>query len=308
MRYALGNSLNIPAVKMLKVNGIDAMVATASAMGITTFTKPQDYGLSLTLGGAEVKMIDMAEAFGVFANQGYKINLQPILKITDKNGKVLEKYTPPTSPIFGKKVIPEGVAFIISNILADNGARLLEFGDNSQLKIPGQNVSVKTGTTNDYKDNWTIGYTPSYLVAAWVGNNDNTAMSGLVSGITGAAPIWNDIMSDLLKDKTPEPILQPPSVIQKNVCSDTGLLPPPPGSGPSCPTRLEYFVKGTEPTKGQVGNEKVWVDKTTQDLPAKGQTDNLDSKDEVIYTDPTGDRYCLTCPHPTPSPTPTPAH
>jgi 1A family penicillin-binding protein len=308
MRYALGNSLNIPAVKMLKVNGIDAMVATASAMGITTFTHPENYGLSLTLGGAEVKMVDMAEAFGVFANQGYRINLEPILKITDKSGKVLEKYTPPTSPIFGQKVIPEGVAFIISNILADNGARLLEFGDNSQLKIPGQNVSVKTGTTNDYKDNWTIGYTPSYLVAAWVGNDDNTAMSGLVSGITGAAPIWNDIMSHVLKGKTPEPILQPPSVIQKNVCSDTGLLPPPPGSGPSCPTRLEYFVKGSEPTKGQVGSEKVWVDKTTQDLPAKGQTDNLDSKDEVIYTDPVGDKYCLTCPHPTPSPTPTPTH
>jgi 1A family penicillin-binding protein len=308
MRYALGNSLNIPAVKMLKANGIDAMVATASAMGITTFTHPENYGLSLTLGGAEVKMVDMAEAFGVLANQGYKINLEPILKITDKNGKVLEKYTPPTSPIFGKKVIPEGIAFIISNILADNGARLLEFGDNSQLKIQGQSVSVKTGTTNDYKDNWTIGYTPSYLVAAWVGNDDNTAMSGLVSGITGAAPIWNDVMSHVLKDKTPEPILQPPSVIQKNVCSDTGLLPPPPGSGPSCPTRLEYFVKGSEPTKGQVGSEKVWVDKTTQNLPAKGQTDNLEAKDEVIYTDPVGDRYCLTCPHPTPSPTPTPTH
>ena len=199
MRYALGNSLNIPAVKMLKANGIEAMIATASAMGITTFTNPQNYGLSLTLGGGEVKMIDMAEAFGVFANEGYRINLHPILKITDKNGKILEKYTPPASPIFGKKVLPDGVAFIISDILADNGARLLEFGDNSQLKIPGQTVSVKTGTTNDFKDNWTIGYTPSFLVATWVGNNDNTPMSGLVSGITGAAPIWNDIMSYLLK-------------------------------------------------------------------------------------------------------------
>ena len=307
MRYALGNSLNIPAVKMLKANGVEAMVATASAMGITTFIHPEDYGLSLTLGGAEVRMVDMATAFGVFANAGYRVDIEPILKVTDKNGKVLEQYIPPQSPIFGKKVLPEGVAFIISDILADNGARLLEFGDNSQLKIPGKVVSVKTGTTNDFKDNWTIGYTPSLLVAAWVGNDDNTAMSGLVSGITGAAPIWNDIMSHLLEKKTPEPMPRPPSVIQKQVCSDTGLLPPPPGSGPTCPTRLEYFVKGTEPTKGQPGAQQTWIDKTTQDLPKKGQTDNLESKDEVVYTDPVGDQYCLTCNHPTPTPSPSPA-
>jgi membrane carboxypeptidase/penicillin-binding protein len=186
----------------------------------------------------------------------------------------------------------------------------MEFGDNSALKIPGQAVSVKTGTTNDFRDNWTIGYTPSFLVATWVGNDDNSQMSGLVSGITGAAPIWNDIMSHLLKDKTPEPMSRPSSVIQKSICSDTGLLPPPPGSGTSCPTRFEYFIRGTEPTMGAPSAQNVMVDKTTQDLPAKGQTDNLDSKSEVVYTDPTGDRFCLTCPHPSllPSPTPTPNH
>ena len=306
MRYALGNSLNIPAVKMLKANGIETMTATASAMGISTFIHPEDYGLSLTLGGAEVKMTDMATAFGVFANAGYRVDLVPILKVTDKNGKILERYIPPQSPIFGRKVLPDGVAFVISDILADNGARLLEFGDNSQLKIPGKVVSVKTGTTNDFKDNWTIGYTPSVLVAAWVGNDDNTPMSGLVSGITGAAPIWNDVMSHLLDKKNPEPMPRPPSVIQKQICSDTGLLPPPAGSGNSCGTRLEYFIKGTEPTKAQPGNQATWVDKTTQDLPKKGQTDNLESKDEVVYTDPVGDQYCLTCPHPTPTPSPTP--
>jgi penicillin-binding protein 1C len=310
MRYTLGNSLNIPAVKMLKANGIDAMVATASAMGITTFTHPENYGLSLTLGGAEVKMVDMATAFGVFANSGYRINLHPILKVTDKTGKVLEEYKPPLSPIFGKKILPDGVAYIISNILADNGARLMEFGDNSALKIPGQTVSVKTGTTNDYRDNWTIGYTPSFLVATWVGNNDNSQMSGLVSGITGAAPIWNDIMSHLLKDKTPEPMSRPPTVIQKSICSDTGFLPPPSGSGTACPTRFEYFIRGTEPTMGGGSAQAVMVDKNTQDLPGKGQTDNLESKDAVIFTDLTGDRFCLTCPHPSllPSPTPTPTH
>jgi penicillin-binding protein 1C len=307
MRFALGNSFNIPAVKMLKLNGVDAMVATASAMGITTFTNPQDYGLSLTLGGAEVRMVDMATAFGVFANSGYRIDLHPILKVTDKTGKVLEEYDPPSSPIFGQKVLPEGVAYIISDILADNGARLLEFGDNSQLKIKGQTVSVKTGTTNDFRDNWTIGYTPSFLVATWVGNSDNTQMSGLVSGITGAAPIWNDIMSYLLKGKTPEAMSRPPSVIQKQVCSDVGFFPSL-AAGASCPTRFEYFIKGSENSTGKLSNENVAVDKTTQDLPAKGQTDNLETKSETIYTDPTGDKYCISCPHPTPTPTPTPGH
>jgi membrane peptidoglycan carboxypeptidase len=279
------------------------MVATASAMGITTFTHPENYGLSLTLGGAEVKMIDMAEAFGIFANEGYRVDLRPILKITDKYGKVLEKYVPPTSPIFGAKVLPEGVAYIISDILADNNARLLEFGDNSQLKIKNQTVSVKTGTTNDYRDNWTIGYTPSYLVAAWVGNNDNTPMSGLVSGITGAAPIWNDVMSNLLKNKPQQPLTRPTDIIQKQVCSDTGLFPT---AGGACSTKLEYFIKGEERNSGSVETKDTWIDKTTQDLPKKGQTDNLDLKSETVYTDPTGDRYCLSCPHPTPTPTPTP--
>jgi membrane carboxypeptidase/penicillin-binding protein len=310
MRYALGNSFNIPAVKMLELNGVEAMTATASAMGITTFTEPERYGLSLTLGGAEVKMVDMATAFGVFANSGYRIDLHQILKVTDKTGKVLEKYTPPLSPIFGKKILPDGVAFIISDILADNGARLTEFGDNSELKIPGQTVSVKTGTTNDFRDNWTIGYTPSFLVAAWVGNDDNTQMSGLVSGITGAAPIWNDVMSYLLKGKSPQPISRPPGIIQKAVCSDTGLATTAGAAG--CPTRFEYILKGTEATKGQIITGDTSVDKTTQDLPAKGQTDNLENKTETIYTDPTGDRFCLTCPHPSllasPTPTPPPGH
>ncbi len=301
LRYALGNSFNIPAVKMLKLNGVEAMVATATAMGITTFTKPQNYGLSLTLGGAEVKMTDMATAFGVFANGGYRIDLSPILKIIDKEGRILEEYKPPKSPIFGKKVLPDGVAFIISDILADNGARIAAFGENSKLRIPKQTVSVKTGTTNDYRDNWTIGYTPSFLVASWVGNNDNRQMGGVVSGITGAAPIWNNIMSYLLKDKPQEALSRPADVIQKQVCSDTGFFPQ---AGSSCPTRFEYFIKGTEKAVGTVKNESILIDKTTQDLAKKNQTDNTEPKEQTIFTDATGDKYCISCPHPTPTPTP----
>ncbi|MDP3987924.1 MAG: transglycosylase domain-containing protein [Candidatus Levybacteria bacterium] len=306
MREALGNSINIPAVKMLKVNGIPSMLATASAMGITTFEDPSRYGLSLTLGGGEVTMLDMATAFGVFANQGYRIDLHPILKITNNQGKIIEEYKPFPSPIFGTKVLPPGAAFIISQILMDNNARLLEFGGDSELKIDDQPVSVKTGTTNDFRDNWTIGYTPSILTAVWIGNNDNAPMGGLVSGITGAAPIWHKIMAELLKDKKPEMPQRPEEVVGKYVCSTSGLIPPPEGTPDRCPTRFEYFIKGFEPTRLDPGRQKVWIDKGTNDLAKQGQTDNVEERSEVVITDPTGDRYCLTCPHPQPSPTPNP--
>ena|SRR3989344_648632 len=294
MRFALGNSINIPAVKMLKLNGVEEMIATSSSMGITTFTDPDRYGLSLTLGGGEVTMLQMVEAYAVFANGGYRIPLHTILKVVDRNGKILEQYNPPPSPIFGKKVLPEGVAFIISDILADNNARLGAFGSNSALRIADQTVSVKTGTTDDLRDNWTIGYTPSFLASVWVGNNDNQPMSRLSSGVTGAAPIWNVIMSHVLEDKVPEPMQRPSSIIQKRVCSLSGLLPPPDG----CETRFEYFIKGTEPTKFEEVKQKAFIDKTTQDLAKDGQTDNIEEKEVLILTDPTGDRYCVSCPHP----------
>lgn len=306
MRQALANSYNIPAVKMLELNGLDAMIATASAMGITSFTEPERYGLSLTLGGGEVTMVEMTEAFGVFANMGYRIDINPILKVVDQKGKVLEEYDPPDTALAGEKVIPEGVAFIISDILSDNGARTPAFGGNSPLNIKGHKVSVKTGTTNDYRDNWTIGYTPSYVVATWVGNNDNTPLRGVVSGITGAAPIWNDIMGKLLEDTTPEEISRPDSVVGMSVCSTSGLIPQPEGSPYRCPTRFEYFLKTNLPKNTDPGMTKAFIDKGTNRLPEDGKTDNLEERDVVIVTDPNGDKYCVTCPGPEPSPTPTP--
>jgi penicillin-binding protein 1C len=299
MRQALGNSKNIPAVEMLKINGIDAMIATASAMGITTFTDPTRYGLSLTLGGGEVTMLDMATAYGVFANEGYRVDLHPILKITNNKGQTLEEYTPFSSPIFGKKVIPAGVAYIISHILLDNNARVEAFGSNSLLKIGNNPVSVKTGTTNDYRDNWTIGYTPQFVVVTWVGNNDHTPMSNVVSGVTGAAPIWHNIMSELIKMKTPTWPKRPYDVVGKTVCSTSGLLP-----GGDCPTRFEYFIRGTEPKQADPGKQKVFIDKSTNDLAKEGQTENVEEREEIIVTDPLKNRYCITCPHPTPTPKP----
>jgi len=307
MRTALGNSFNIPAVKMLKLNTIPSMIATATAMGITTFTSPDRYGLSLTLGGGEVKMIDMATAFGVLANEGYRIDLHPILKVTNHMGKVLEEYNPPDSPIFGQRVLPTGVAYIISDILADNNARVMEFGSSSELNIPGKIVSVKTGTTNDFRDNWTIGYTPSYLVAVWVGNNDNSPMTSIASGITGAAPIWHDIMLYLLQSKPKEALQRPNNIIQKAVCSASGLLPPPDGTPNKCPVKYELFIKGTEPKQVDTGTtEKIWVDKSTQQQAKEGQTDNVELKDETVITDATGAKFCVSCAQPTTSITPTP--
>ncbi len=308
MRESLANSYNIPAVKMLQLNTVSDMIQVAKDMGISSFTdNPERYGLSLTLGGGEVTMLQMTEAFGVFANYGYRIPLQPILKIEDAKGKIVEEYNAPKSPMAGNKVIPEGVAFIISHILQDNAARTPAFGANSPLRIPDYPVSVKTGTTNDYRDNWTVGYTPSFVATVWVGNNDNTPLRGVSSGITGAAPIWNDIMTTLLNGTDPEDLKQPESVITAIICSDSGLRPQPEGSAYRCPTKQEYFLEGTVPNDIDPGLTKIFVDTTTNALAQEGQTENVEERDGKIITDPTGDTYCTTCAPPTtPSPTPTP--
>ena len=226
LRIALANSFNIPAVRTLAQIGIPTFINMGQKMGITTWNDPKRYGLSITLGGAEVTMLDMTTVYGVLANNGMRIDVNPILKITDGKGSVLEQkdHEP------GQKVLDYGVTFIMSNILADNQARALEFGTNSPLQIKDHTVSVKTGTSDSKRDNWTFGYTKDRLVGVWVGNNDNSPMSQtLASGITGAAPIWNKIMSMLLEGKPDEKPVQPANVITK-----------------PCLGRIEYFVKGTE--------------------------------------------------------------
>lgn len=226
LRIAFANSFNVPAVKTLAKIGIPTMVNMAKKMGITTWGDPSQYGLSLTLGAAEIKMVDMATVYGTVANLGKRIDLDPILKVTDYQ-KDLIYQKQQELPL---EVIDPGIAYIISSILSDNSARAWEFGANSPLNIPGHTVSVKTGTTDNKRDNWTIGYTPNYLTAVWVGNNDNTPMSqNLASGITGAAPIWNKIMTSLLPNASNAPLKIPDDIVQK-----------------TCFGKPEYFVKGTE--------------------------------------------------------------
>lgn len=226
LRIAFANSLNLPAVKTLQKIGIPTMVSLGKKMGITHWGDPSEYGLSLTLGAADVTMLDMTQVYATVATGGRRIDLNPILKVTDSGGHVLEQKTPSQ----GQQVILPGVAFIASNILADNTARSLDFGPSSPLLIPGHTVSVKTGTSDNKRDNWTIGYTNNYVVAAWVGNNDNSPMSQtLASGITGAAPIWNRIMTNLLTEHPETPPVMPSQVVMR-----------------PCFGHEEYFVTGTD--------------------------------------------------------------
>ncbi len=312
LRFALGNSFNIPAVKMLKLNSVQTMVASASAFGLTTITDSSKYGLSLTLGGGEVHMTDMAEAYGVFANAGIRKDLVSILKVVDKNGKILEEYKDPNLNkdlpsqllLQGTRVISPETAFLISHILLDNNARMTEFGPDSELVVPGHAVSVKTGTTNDFRDNWTIGFTPQYLVATWVGNNDNTPMnSALVSGITGAAPIWNKLMAEVLKGKPDLWPNQPDGIVGARICSLSGLLPPNPSDqgDPGCPIRFEYFIKGTVPTQREQLNQSVLIDKSTGDIAAPDKTDNVEPQTHQVLSDGLT-TWCLDCQHPANTP------
>lgn len=307
LRLALGNSYNIPAVKMLYLNTVRDMVASASAFGLNTLTDPDRYGLSLTLGGGEVRMVDMAEAFGVFANSGIRKDVVSILKVTDKKGKTLLEYKDPNlnreipSQLFlqGTRVVSPETAFLISHILLDNNARQDAFGPASSLFIPGHAVSVKTGTTDDLRDNWTIGYTPQYVVATWVGNNDNSQMnSALVSGVTGAAPIWNKIMKKVLAGKPDVWPKQPDGIVGAQICVITGLQPPnPDAEDKGCATRFEYFIKGTVPTQRENMKRQILIDKTTGDLAPPNQTENVETQEHQVLSDGVS-TYCLDCPHP----------
>ncbi len=226
LRLALANSYNVTAVRTLDQIGIPTFIDLGRDMGITTWKDPQSYGLSITLGSAEVTMIDMTTVYGVLANNGNRVDTNPFIKITDSKNNILEE----KKDIEPKQVLDPGVAFIMSSILSDAKARSSTFGINSILNIPGKTVSVKTGTTDSKRDNWTIGYTPNTLVAVWVGNNDNSPMSpSLSSGITGAAPIWNKIMTMLLQDSPDTKPIKPENIVEKN-----------------CLGRIEYFVRGTE--------------------------------------------------------------
>ena len=194
-RQALAQSRNIPAVKILYLTGIENAIKTARSFGITTLTDASRYGLTLVLGGGEVTLLEMVNAYGVFATEGIRHPYVGILKIEDGQKQTLEEFKDSSN-----RVLSINVAREISSILSDNIARTPAFGPNSLLKISNRDVAVKTGTTNDYRDAWTIGYTPDLVVGAWAGNNDNSSMEKKVAGLI-ITPLWNAFITEYLKDK-----------------------------------------------------------------------------------------------------------
>lgn len=346
VRFALGNSYNIPAVKVLAMNQLETFIRMAKMMGISSYREPENYGLSLTLGGGEVTMVDMVTAFGTLANQGLRVDLQPILKVTDWQGNVLEEYDPgamatqvkqmntgeegrvsenslktgvlsinPYKDLLNTlgvgveseqataeapvayRVLHRAPAYLVSHILLDNNARTAAFGPNSQLVIPNQVVSVKTGTTNNLRDNWTIGYTPEYLVAVWVGNNDNSPMNPyLVSGVTGAAPIFHDVMTFVLKDEEALWPEKPDDVVSREVCSVSGLVSNPDNP---CATRNEFFWEGTQPGRFDESYREIWIKNETNLPPEPGDDEDLRLESHLVLSDPFTKDYCVDCAKPT---------
>jgi len=245
IRFALGNSINIPAVKMTALVGVKNMLRTAYDAGVKSLEPTDDnlkrFGLAVTLGGGEVRLLELTSGYATLATLGVYHEPLAILKVQDRNGKVLDEVKEKK----GKKVLGEDISFLISHILSDNNARSAVFGPASLLNIPGKTVVVKTGTTDDKRDNWAVGYTPSVVVGVWVGNNDNSPMNPkIASGVTGATPVWNRIMITVLSGKSSESFQKPDNVIALEVDAFGGGLP--------CrdyPKRSEYFIKGTEPTR-----------------------------------------------------------
>ncbi len=209
LRDALAQSINVIAVKLLYLVGEQDAIKLAHEMGVTSLNDSKRYGLSLVIGGGEVSLIDLVSAYSVFATEGVRHPYQGILSITDNSGQELEKIQDQSS-----RVLPENTTRIVSDILSDNVARVPTFGANSSLVVPGVDVAVKTGTTNNNKDAWTIGYTPNVVVGAWVGNNDNKPMKK--GGAALAGPVWNQVMSEAVK-LYPQVSFTKPDAIDKNL-------------------------------------------------------------------------------------------
>lgn len=212
LRDALAQSINVPAVKLLYLTSIKDSLKTAKDMGIKSLTNPEQYGLTLVLGGGEVSLLDMTSAYGVFANEGVRVPATAILRVETETGEILEQYTQEE-----QQVLPKNVALMISDIISDNNARIPTFGANSTLYV-SDNVAVKTGTTNSNKDAWMIGYSPSVVVGVWSGNNDNTSMK---KGSTVSGPTFNTVMRYVLSKK-PKEVFEEPTLPENY----NSLIPP----------------------------------------------------------------------------------
>lgn len=293
VRSALGNSYNVPAVKTLQFVGIydnpttpgqDGFVNFAQRLGITTLTRP-DYGLSLTLGGGEVTVLEMTSAFGVLANGGQRLPPVAITKITDYTGNTVMEYQLPEPA----QVVRAEHAYLISSILSDNEARTPMFGANSVLNLPFQ-VAAKTGTTNDFRDNWTIGYTPDLVTGVWVGNADYTPMIG-TTGLTGAAPIWSQFMQIAIPAITggqPRPFVRPGGIVDRVICTVSGTEP-----SELCPSqRTEIFAADQPPLPAREDLwQRLYIDTWTGLRASAACSDFTDEKFSLNVTDESAQRW-----------------
>jgi penicillin-binding protein 1C len=280
LRMALGSSINVPAVKVLAYVGIENLLQTLYDAGLSSLAPTKDnlqrFGLSLTLGGGEVRLLDLVGAYTAFANQGTATSLKGIIEVEDFRGKTVYKAKKPVR----KNIFTKEVAFIISHILSDNNARLISFGENNYLNIAGQTVAAKTGTTDDKRDNWTIGYSNDLVVGVWVGNNDNSPMNeALASGISGAAPIWRRIFLDAFSLGYKDGIMpKPDKVTALEIDALFGGLPHEGG-----PVRSEYFISGTEPKSESAYYQKLKISKSENRLANATEIAGNDYDEKLFY-------------------------
>lgn len=274
VRNALARSLNIPSVKVMQKVGIETAIKTAQRMGISTLDENKNYGLSLALGSAEVPLIEMTNAYAAFANQGQQYSRTLVKEIKNKFDSSIFRANEKSKQV----VTPEG-AFLISSILSDNNARAPIFG--SSLTVPGRTAAVKTGTTDEQRDAWTIGYTPQLVVGVWVGNNDNQAMLNGGSGMAG--PIWVSTMKQALQGvpNTPFPIAA--GVVQKSVCFGSGALANAPGTN----TYSEYFLASALPT--ETCNAAQKTQEKTEEKPKEDTTQTTQPTQPSDTTSGSGD-------------------
>jgi membrane carboxypeptidase/penicillin-binding protein len=252
LRQALGNDYFVPAVQTASWVSMDRIISSARSLGLTTLAPtPGSYDLSLNLGGGEVSLLDMTYAYSVLANMGMMIGqsgananrpLDPvaIVRVENQAGVVLYDYY---EQVQQRDILTPQLAYLMNDMLADRSARCAEFGCPNVMELPANRpAAVKTGTTNDFRDAWTIGYTPQLVTGVWVGNSDNRAMAG-VSGVAGAAPIWQAVMAWALQEEPVSLWAQPPGLVETAVCDTSGLL-----ATNVCPTVAELFIQGTQPT------------------------------------------------------------
>jgi penicillin-binding protein 1C len=238
-REALACSHNVPAVRVLQDVGVDRLVALAGELGLSSFVADERFGLALTLGGGEVRLLELVGAYSAFANGGYRVEPYAVLEVQDASGQL--RYRSRSGS--GARALDPRVAYLIADILSDDQARAPAFGTGSVLSL-SRPAAVKTGTSSDWRDNWTVGFTPQLVTGVWAGNADGRPMVQ-VSGVDGAGPIWHDFMELALRGRPVLPFSEPPGLERERVCLPSGLLPT-----PYCPrTRAEVFIAGTAPTQ-----------------------------------------------------------